>query len=333
MGNVSDRAKEIEEQFCKNPKPQNKKDLNVVLAEKGANSNRKRYVSHTNVERAKDLLRSIKGKKQSFSDIKEDGFRFSYEDEKLPTKFKQLFGKDGVMDLLADALMTKDRTSTKVYSFADMRNELKVYYKNLKLETFKTEIISDDEKSNQTMQGLIKELEETLSNYKSEMEKCRTELKKTSKRNKSIDSITKVIKIVSVAISILGSIAAQPEIAAIGTVISAINNAICVSNELYLHIKVNSIKNVIRKYQTDINKKYKEIKKEYTKILSKIDGTTNKILVIKRYNKDSLKKFSQTCKEVSDKYHVKISKFKIWSKELNKQKEIFKCGIKNLMEN
>ena len=333
MGDVSDKVKELEKKFSNNSKHQNKKDLNVVLAEKGESNKRKRYLSYTNVEKAKDLLRNINRETQSYSDIIKYGFKFSYEDEELPTKFKQLFGKDGVMDLLADALMTKDRTSTKVYSFADMRNELKVYYKNLKLETFKTGIVLDDEKSNQTMQELIKELEEILSNYKSEMEKCLTELKKTSKRSKSIGSVTKVIQIVSVAISILGSIAAQPEIAVIGAAISTINKVIRVSNELYLHIKVNLIKNVINKYQMDINKKYKEIKKEYIKILLKSNDTTNKTLVIKRYNKDSLKKFSQICEEVSDKYHVKISKFKIWSKELNKQKEIFKCGIKNLMEN
>lgn len=332
MGSVSDKVEILEKTFSTNSKYQNKKDMNVVLSEKGVNNNRKRYLSHTNVERAKDLLRNIKRENQSYSDIKEDGFRFSYKDKELPTKFKQLFGKDGVMDLLADALMTKDKTSTKVYSFADMRNELKVYYKKLKLETFKTVIVSD-EKSMKNVANLNQKLKETLKDYKYEMEKCLIELEKKSKRSKSIERVTKVIKIVSVAISLLSSIAAQPEIAAIGALISAISSAIHVSNELYLHIKVSSIKNVINKYQTDINNKYKEIKKEYTKILSKSNDTTNTTLVIKKYNEESLKNFSQTCKDISNKYHVKVSKFKIWSKELNKQKEIFKGGIKNLMEN
>ena len=333
MGNVSDVVKEPEKKVSNNSEHQNKEIVNdVVLAEKGANNNRKRYLSYTNVEKAKDLLRNIKGENQSYSDIKKYGFKFSYTDENLPTKFKQLFGKDGVMDLLADALMTKDRTSTKVYSFADMRNELKVYYKNLKLETFKTGIVFD-KNSMETVIELSKGLEKILREYQSEMEECLRKLTEVSKKSKYVDRVTKVIKIVSVAISLLSSVAAQPEIAAIGTVISTITSVIRVSNELYLYIKVNSIKKVIKNYQKDINKQYKEIKKEYIKILSNEQDTTNKTLVIKRYNEGSLKNFSQKCKDISNKYHVKVSKFKIWSKELNKQKEIFKGGIKNLMEN
>lgn len=345
MGDTSEKVKMFEE-LIYSSKNQNKGSTDnsrkialqnesnsgkAVLGEKGTTSNRKRYVSHTNVEKAKELLRSVKGKNQTYDDIRANGFEFSYDDEELPTKFKELFGKDGVMDLLADALMTKDKSSTKVYSFADMRNELKIYYRKLKLETFKTGT-GLDESAMKNVVELSNSLEDTLKKYQSSMEEALIKLKKLSKRSRSIDKITKLIKLISVTISLVGTIAGQPEVAAVATVISSINSVIRLSNELYLRVKVKSIKEVIKKYQEDINSKYKQLKKEYIKALSNGQDTTNKTLIIKKYNRKSLEDFNKKCKEISEKYHVKISKFKIWSKELNKQKEIFKCGINNLME-
>lgn len=304
----------------------------VILGEKGTTSNTKRYVSRTNVEKAKELLRSVKGKDQTYDDIRANGFGFSYDDEELPTKFKELFGKKGVMDLLADALMTKDKSSTKAYSFADMRNELKIYYRKLKLETFKTGT-GLDKNSMENVVDLSNRLEDDLKKYKFSMDEALVKLKKISRRSKSIDKITKLIKLISIAISLLGSVTAQPEIVAVATVISSINSVIRFSNELYLHVKIKSIKGSIKKYQKDINSKYKQLKKEYIKALSNGEGASNKTLIIKKYNQKSLEDFNKKCKDISGKYHVKISRFKIWSKELNKQKEIFKCGISNLMTN
>ena len=302
----------------------------VLLGEKGT-SNHKKYASYTNVEKAKDLLRKIKRENQTFDDIKKHGFRFSYDDEDLPTKFKGLFGKDGVMDLLADALMMKDKTSTKVYSFADMRNELKIYYKNLKLETFKTGTGLAEE-SMKTVVELSKDLEDVLTTYKSEMQKCLKKLSKISKNSQVIDRITKVVKIVSGTISILSTIVAQPEITVVSMVVSSLSAVVSCSKELYVCVKVNSIKKVVKQYQKEINNKYKQIKEEYIKILSNSKDSTNKTLIIEKYDKNSLETFNRKCREVSDKYYVKVSRFKIWSKELNKQKEIFKCGINNLMQ-
>ncbi len=333
MGSTSDKTKKIE-CLVDDSKHQSKENVDnsakVVLDEKGT-SNSRIYVSHTNVGKAKELMRAVKSESQTLDDIEKNGFKFSYDDENLPTKFKELFGKDGVMDLLADALMTKDKTSTKVYSFADMRNELKGYYKNLKFETFKSGIELNGD-SMKTIVTLSKEMKEILEEYMLKMDDCLRKLERIYKKSKAIADVTKIIKLAAAVISLLGSLIAQPEIAAVGTVVSVISSFVSFSNELYLRVKVKSIKGVIKQYQSDINNKYKQIKAEYIKLLSNGQDTTNKTLIIKRYNTKSLEEFNQRCKNASNKYQVKVNRFKFWSKDLNKQKKIFKGGISNLMK-
>ena len=117
----------------------------------------------TTTSKAKKLLKSIIVGK-SIEEVKDKGFRFDYNDPDLPEKFKKLFGKDGVMDLLADAWMTKDSMSYKTYSFADMRDDLKFCYRGLKFKTYNVML-------NEEQREKVKMLEAWLNGYLATCEK------------------------------------------------------------------------------------------------------------------------------------------------------------------
>ena len=109
-----------------------------------------------------------------------------------------------------------------------------------------------------------------------------------------------------------------------GIVVKNFGEAIKKLQELYTIIKLDSSKSRRKKRIKDMTKIYKD----YRYLCEDLNKNS---LVITRYDKDSLRKFSQECKSISDKYKAKVNKFKIWSKELSKQKEIVKYGLQNLM--
>lgn len=300
----------------------------IEISEKGKNSNSKITYSYTNVEKAKELFLSVTEYGQTPESVKNKGFKFSYDDKDLPLKFKKLFGKDGVMDLLADAWMTRDWTSKKTYNFVDLRNELKVYYKNLKVETYKNCSKEDLEE----IAKLTKKAKELLIDYNENMKKSLEKIENVKKNHKSINEITKAMKIVTGVIAVLGTLSVQPTILAVGTIITGISTGITCLNELYIRVEISSIKTITRETQAALNGVFKKIKDECIGMLGENNNIDNKTIIIKKYDKESLKRFDEKCKECAKKYDTKISKVKFWSRNLLRWKTIFKGGISNLME-
>lgn len=297
-------------------KPKENKDSK---SPKNKNDEKKPF---TNAGKAKELLKSVIGN-EGIQGIKKNGFNFDYNDQDLPKKFKKIFGKDGVIDLLADAWMTEDSTSYRSYSFADMRNDLKFYYRGLKFKNYEV-----NNPINTKQKEKIEELKEYMNSYlntcKPEIDNYIKERKKEKDKYKTVKKVTSLIKEAGDSIFMVGAYTFMLPVSQAGIVVKNFGEAIKKLQELYTIIKLDSSKSRRKKRIKDMTKIYKN----YRYLCEDLNKNS---LVITRYDKDSLKKFSQECKNISDKYKAKVNKFKIWSKELSKQKEIVKYGLQNLM--
>lgn len=279
----------------------------------------------TNAGKAEKLLKSIIVGK-SIEEVKDKGFRFDYNDPDLPEKFKKLFGKDGVMDLLADAWMTKDSMSYKTYSFADMRDDLKFCYRGLKFKTYNVML-------NEEQREKVKMLEAWLNGYLATCEKEIEIYVKTRKKEKDKHHVVKeamdLLKDAGDFLIGVGTYTLVPVFVGAGSIVRNFSEVIKKLEELSTVIELDMNK-TFRKTQlknmTKIYKEYKSLCEDFKKC------SANQPLVITGYDRDGLKSFSETCKKVSDKYKVKINKFKIWSKGLSEQKGIVKLGLQNLMD-
>lgn len=298
-------------------KPKENKDSK---SPKNKNDEKKPF---TNAGKAKELLKSVIGN-EGIQGIKKNGFNFDYNDQDLPKKFKKIFGKDGVIDLLADAWMTEDSTSYRSYSFADMRNDLKFYYRGLKFKNYEV-----NNPINTKQKEKIEELKEYMNSYlntcKPEIDNYIKERKKEKDKYKTVKKVTSLIKEAGDSIFMVGAYTFMLPVSQAGIVVKNFGEAIKKLQELYTIIKLDSSKSRRKKRIKDMTKIYKN----YRYLCEDLNKNS---LVITRYDKDSLKKFSQECKNISDKYKAKVNKFKIWSKELSKQKEIVKYGLQNLMD-
>ncbi|MGN1044117.1 MAG: hypothetical protein ACI4PR_04935 [Acutalibacteraceae bacterium] len=335
--------------------------VKLVYNDKG--KNKKGLKSYTNVSKAKELLKKVIDG-NGLSDIEENGFNFSYGSKSssskefvpngsLPEKFKTLFGKDGVMDLLADAWLTEDLMSTKKYSFADMRRELKERYKFLKLRTYEVAItgsITLSENDQKEVNNLNKDLNKILEKYQNELKEIVKKVKETKDKSEAMDEVENVLAGVVIGIQALVIMAANPVALALGAAITATGSILSTTDLLCKHGKIISDKKVIKGYQKEINEKYKKLKQIYMEYADRENvsvGNTdfnkndlekleqklkNKSLKIEAYDVKSLKNFSEACQTAARKYKVHVNKYKIWSKDLTKLKEIFKGGISKLMD-
>lgn len=304
-----------------------KKQTSTTTASKSKENKNDENKPITNAGKAKELLKSvIVGK--SIEEVKDKGFRFDYNDTNLPEKFKKLFGKDGVMDLLADAWMTKDSTSYKTYSFADMRDDLKFCYKCLKFKTYSVNTMLTEEQKEK-----VKMLEAWLNGYivtcEKEIENYVKSRKKEKDKHHVIKKATSLLRDAGDFLVGVGTYTLIPAFVGVGSIVKNFSQVIKKLEELSTIIELDMNKSFRKKQlknMTKIYKEYKSLCEDFEK------HNTGKSLVITRYDKQELKNFSETCKKVSKKYKVKINKFKIWSKELSKQKEIVKLGLQNLMD-
>lgn len=297
-------------------KPKENKDSK---SPKNKNDEKKPF---TNAGKAKELLKSVIGN-EGIQGIEKNGFNFDYNDQDLPKKFKKIFGKDGVIDLLADAWMTKDSMSYRSYSFADMRNDLKFYYRGLKFKNYeKNNPINTKQK--EKIEELKKYMDSYLDTCKREIDSYIEERKKEKDKYKTVKKVTSLIKEAGDSISMVGKYTLMLPVSQVGIVVKNFGEAIKKLQEFYTIIKLDSSKSRRKKKIKDMTKIYKDYK-------NLCEDLNKNSLVITGYDKQELKNFSETCKKVSEKYKAKVNKFKIWSKELSKQKEIVKYGLQNLM--
>lgn len=335
--------------------------VNLVEKEKG--KNKKGLKSYTNVSKAKELLKKVTNK-NNLSGIKDEGFNFSYRseslsseefvpNESLPEKFKILFGKDGVMDLLADAWLTEDLTSIKKYSFADMRRELKERYKGLKLKTYEaafTGSIKLRKNDQEEVNKLNEELKTIFKEYQEALEKIGKKVKDTHDKGEAMAVVEDVFCGVLIGIQALMIMSANPVLLALGAAIAATGSILSSTHLLCEHGKIISDKKVIKGYQKAINEKYKKLKQIYMKYADRenvsVENTDfnkndlkklekelkNKSLKIETYDVKSLQEFGEACSNAAKKYEVHVNKYKFWSKDLTELKKIFKGGISNLMD-
>ena len=332
----------------------------VKLVEKEKGKNKKGLKSYTNVSKAKELLKKvIDGKDLS---VIKNGFNFSYSgessssekfvpNESLPKKFKILFGKDGVMDLLADAWLTEDLTSIKKYSFADMRRELKERYKGLKLKTYEAAFGSIELRENdkEEVNKLNNDLTNIFKEYQEALKKIGKKVEDTHDKGEAMNVVEDVFCGVLIGIQALMIMSANPVVLALGAAIAATGSILSSTHLLCEHGKIISDKGTIKKYQKAINEKYKKLKEIYMRYADYNDKDVNKTvnindlkklekelknksLKIEAYDVEKLKEFSEACENAAKKYRVHVNKYKFWSKDLTKLKEIFKGGIRKLMD-
>ena len=333
----------------------------VKLVDKEKGKNKKDLKSYTNVSKAKELLKKVTNK-NNLSGIKDEGFNFSYRseslsseefvpNESLPEKFKILFGKDGVMDLLADAWLTEDLTSIKKYSFADMRRELKERYKGLKLKTYEAAFGSIELRENdkEEVNKLNEELKTIFKEYQEALESIGKKVKDSQDKTDAMIVVEAVLMGVMSGIQGLAIMSANPVLLTLGTAIAVTGSILSGTSLLCGHGKIILDKKVIKGYQKAINEKYKKLKEIYMRYADYNDKDVNKTvnindlkklekelknksLKIEAYDVEKLKEFSEACENAAKKYRVHVNKYKFWSKDLTKLKEIFKGGIRKLMD-